>query len=900
MNRFKTTRYITFTGVTLFSLLSAEAVFSQDNDQDLEEIVVMGIRSSIESARDLKREADTNIEAITSVEIGQFVDDSIAGALQRIPGVQIEVDSAGTDGDRVSIRGLGPEFVNSSINGRTLLSSGNEAKSLRKMNFNVFPSSVLSGVRVAKGSTAARPESGMAGQVDLQTLRPLDIPQLKNKNTLGSISLRAEQRDLYDDNGSRVEGIFAWKSDSGTVGMFIGAATGESDIVIDQAINQSRLTRNLRIDTDGDGVQDDTLTGVIVPNANTNFSIPQEQSRDAVSAGLQFRPENGPEVIFDVTYTKFDNKSTRDNGQLITAPVWGATVFQADNVVVDDENFLRYLDFSGNTGNRPLLRRLQNQIFNNVTENLITGINLDWNTGGLNTNLDVYMSTVDYSQNLRFPIFNKNISNSEVIYDGLREVPTWLLGADANDPAGYTYLFSVVREIELDGKNYGATLAFDLELENDVFSSFAFGVHYEKTDVDSVRSLAARFTDPTNAAAIAAAAVTSTIRDPFLADIGFNPSTWLISDFAAVAAIDPAVLTTGIDNLGVDPAASHDSNEKILSLYGQFNIDGQLGSKPLTGNIGLRAILTDHSSSAFTVGSAPEPVPVTTGSDYWEYLPSVNLNWSVREDMALRFGLAKTMSRPAYSEMAPIINVSIPVSTPEDPNPIGTARAGNPDLNPMTAWNVDLTLEWYNESGGSVVASVFFKDVSDFIINDIQFAQTVPGQPDSQLFDVTKPVNFSDGDVKGYELGFYQPFDELLPALTGFGLLANYTYVDSSFDKDVGNSGFGFPGTSENNYNLTVFYENKWVTTRLAYTFRDEFFRSLAGQGSQSTDARFTGDTETLDFNVTVRPIQGLSVSLNALNLTNDKRRDHLGRDDHWVAYFDHGRTYAVTAAYRF
>ncbi len=896
MNRFKSTCYCPMSGVTIAALLlTSGTALSQDGD--IEEIVVTGIRSSIESARDLKREADTNIEAITSVEIGQFVDDSIAGALQRIPGVQIEVDSAGTDGDRVSIRGLGPEFVNSSINGRTLLSSGNEAKSLRKMNFNVFPSSVLSGVRVAKGSTAARPESGMAGQVDLQTMRPLDIPQLKNKNTFGSVSLRGERRDLYDDNGSRIEGIFGFKNDSGNFGLFISAATGESDVAIDQAINQNRLTRNLRIDTDGDGLQDDTLTGVIVPNASTNFTIPQVQGRDAVSAGLQFRPENGPEVVFDITYTEFDNESTRNNGQIITAPVWGATVFQADNVVVDDANFLRYLDFSDNTGNRPVLHRLQNQIFNNVTENLITGINLDWNTGRLNTNLDVYMSTVDYSQDLRFPIFNKNLNSSDVVYDGLREVPTWTLGADATDPAGFTYLFSNVREIELDGKNYGTSLDFELELDDSTPTTAQFGVRYEKTDIESVRSRVVRFTDPANAPDIADAAVTDVTRPPFLTDIGFNPSTWLITDFGEVAAFDPDVLTTGMDNLGVDPAASHDSEEKILTFYGQLNIEGQMGSKPLTGNVGLRAILTDHSSSAFAVvSSLPDPVPVKTGGDYWEYLPSFNFNLSVREDMALRFGLAKTMSRPAFQDLAPIINVTIPV----DPTENGTASAGNPDLDPMTAWNVDLTLEWYNESGGSVVASVFLKDVSDFIIDDLQLAQTVPGQPDDQLFDVTQPVNFSDGKVKGYELGFYQPFDDLLPALTGFGLLANYTYVDSSFKEDVGNAGFGFPGTSENNYNVTVFYENQWLTTRLAYVYRDEFFRSLAGQGSQSTDARFTGEFETLDLNISVRPIGGLTVSLNALNLTDDVRRDHLGREDHWLAYFDHGRTYSVMASYRF
>jgi TonB-dependent receptor len=218
----------------------------------------------------------------------------------------------------------------------------------------------------------------------------------------------------------------------------------------------------------------------------------------------------------------------------------------------------------------------------------------------------------------------------------------------------------------------------------------------------------------------------------------------------------------------------------------------------------------------------------------------------------------------------------------------------------MTAWNVDITLEWYTQSGGSVVGSLFYKDVKDFIIDDLILGTTVPGQPEDQLFNVTRPMNFSDGDVKGFEIGFYQPLDELVQALTGITLLANYTYVDSSFDEDVGSAGFGFPGTSKNNYNLAAIYENKWLSTRLSYVYRDEYFRELAGQGSQNTDARFTGGLETLDLNITVRPWGTLSFAFSALNMTNDKRRDHLGNEDHFLAYWDPGRFYSLTGSYRF
>lgn len=872
-------------------------------NQDIEVIEVLGnIRASYEGAIGVKRLADTVVDAITSEDIGQFSDDSIAGAIQRIPGVQIERDQAGTDGDRVSIRGLGPEFVNSTINGRTLLSSGNEARGLRKMNFNVFPSSILSGVRVAKGQTAARPESGLAGQIDLQTIRPLDLKQLDNKNYFGRVSYKAEYHDLASDNGGLLEGSFGWKNEQDNFGFYLGVVSGESDVTFEQ-FSQTRVTRNIRVDNDGDGEQDELIKGVNVPNAQTARPMKQSIEREAFSAGLQWQPSDDLNIVWDITSATFDNKSQRHNGQTIMNPVWGATVFDANGIVIDEDNVLRYADFSMTNKGGPILSRVQDMKFGNKTENFITGVNVNLLGDNLTTNFDVYYSSVDYSQDLRFPIFNKRIDKSLAVYDGREKIPTLTTGEDRLDPNGYGYIQSIVREIELEGKNYGATLNFNYELDMNWLSGVDFGLHYEKTDLDSKRSRAKQFKNPEMAAEIAAAAVTGDVLSgEFLADENYSPDTWLLSDFDAVAAIDANILTTGMDNLGIDHAASHESNEQIFAIYGQVNIDGEVAELPLTGNIGLRAVYTENEATAATVGTSDDALLNTTGGDYWQYLPSVNLNLAVDDNLALRFGFSKTLSRPEYSQMAPIISGNLPVCEPEElpENCKGTARAGNPDLEPMTSLNYDLTLEWYNNYDGSAVVSVFYKDVSDFIINDIAFSKTLPGQPADVLFDVTQPINFSDGEAKGYEIGFYQPFDKMLPALTGFGVSTNYTHVKSSFDEDVGDSGFGFPGSSENNYNFVGFYENELFSVRLAYVFRDDFFRSLAGQGSQTSDARFTGDSEKLDLNIKVRPMKGLTLAFNARNLLGDNRRDHIGDEAKFLDFFETGKSYSLTASYSF
>jgi len=258
--------------------------------------------------------------------------------------------------------------------------------------------------------------------------------------------------------------------------------------------------------------------------------------------------------------------------------------------------------------------------------------------------------------------------------------------------------------------------------------------------------------------------------------------------------------------------------------------------------------------------------------------------------MALRFAAARTMTRPEFEEQAPIINVISLPDPVEGTN--GRATLGNVALKPILSTNFDLTFEWYNKQGGSVVFSLFYKDVSGFIVRESVEDATLPGF--DGLFNVTQPINYTDGTINGAEIAFYQPF------ANGFGIQANYTYIDSKFDKDVGDAGHGFPGASKDNFNFGAFYENPRFSARVAYVYRGDFFRALAGTGAQTADAIFTQAQHRLDLNLRVRFLKRMTLSFNVINLTNETGRDYIGSQSTFLNLFERGRKYSLTATYRF
>ncbi|MDC2889020.1 TonB-dependent receptor domain-containing protein [Psychrosphaera algicola] len=309
------------------------------------------------------------------------------------------------------------------------------------------------------------------------------------------------------------------------------------------------------------------------------------------------------------------------------------------------------------------------------------------------------------------------------------------------------------------------------------------------------------------------------IDQDFLSGNNFSPARWFYTDYDAIAAIETDLTTVQLTEDRIDPTSSYEMTESIFALYGQANIDTELFDKAVTGNVGLRAVHTDQNATAAQfIDDVAETV--TTEGDYWAYLPSLNLSLEVQEDVILRFGMSKTLTRPDYQVMAPLNTVRTPAEEDgAEEDAVGSAKIGNPNLDPMTSINTDLTLEVYTEYDGAYIISAFHKDVKDFVFS--QTDQEVPLDNYDGLYNVTTYVNYSDGEAQGFELGMYQPLDKIVPALSGFGISANYTYVDSSFDLDTGDSGFGFPGRRKTTLTLSHFMTKTYIQSDLPmYTAR--------------------------------------------------------------------------------
>ncbi|MEP4889943.1 MAG: TonB-dependent receptor [Aliiglaciecola sp.] len=891
------------TGVLNTSLAAAqESQKNAEQPSEVEVIEVQGIYGSLKDAAQIKRYADTVVDAVTSEDIGEFSDDSIAGAIQRIPGVQIETDDAGTDGDRVSIRGLGPEFVNSTINGRRLLSSGNEGKNLRKMNFNAFPPSVLSGVRVVKGSTASRPESGLAGQVDLQTMKPLDLRKLRKKDMFTSVGVRTDINDIDEEPGIRFNIISAFRNDDSDLGGYVALEASDEH----KSRDQMRINwgDNYSITQEVNG-ESETVTARAPKNVTFN-PIRETPSRLAIATGIQYQPNADIDINWDFMYSNYNNESTRNQFQINMNQnkVWSNPVYdqsEAGNpgIVVDENGTVRYANLAqSNVGAGSVAARTTATKYDNETTNLVTGINVDWIFSyALKGNFDAYLSTLDYEQDLRFVRFEKDLDPSTFIYDGTGSIAS-ITAPDADILEGYEYSRASIRQIAAEGENFGLTADFEYAFDNnDLLSSVYFGAHFDRTDIDSKRSNSGALTDFGDEM-LGAALIGDRLPEEFIEGENISPSSYLVPLYSSAVTIDPRIESYSWDEIGVDPDQSYEMTEDIFAIYGQANLYTEVFGLPLTGNVGMRAVYTDNEATALQEvetesGEVTEGL-VTTQSDYWEYLPSLNLNLALNDEMSLRLGLSRTMSRPDYQDIAPINRIKLDIDGDDN-----SAVIGNPSLNPMTSENLDVTFEYYSKYDSAFILSGFYKEIDDFIIKDTLVDQTFAGY--DGLWELTTNINYSDGTAEGVEIGLLQPLEKLVPALAGFGFSVNYTYVDSKFDREnVGDAGFGFPGSSKDNFNFVGFYEADWYKVRVAYTYRGSFFRSLGGTGSQSSTSRFSGEQEKLNVNVSFKPIKNLSVKLSANNVTDDKRRDFYGDESTFLDYFDRGRTYSASLKYNF
>jgi TonB-dependent receptor len=853
-------------------LLIALPGFSYAQEQELEEVVVTGIRASMQNSIAAKRNSDTIVDTISLEDLGKLPDENIAEALQRVPGVAIDRNKG--EGRFVTIRGLGPDLVKVTINGRTApgdsdvnIFSDTVAKGGRAFSFDQLQSEMISALEVYKSPFAALTEGGIGGTINVQTPRPLEL----NKRVV-SLAATAVYDELPDETSPKFSALYSNVFANGNMGITVAAAYSERAVRLDKFDITGHFQRSFACCA---------ITDAFIHANIRTFLSEEDRERTNLNATYQWQMNDDWLFTFDALYTNFD--ITEDTLGIPTRSQQG--IANAFDVQLDSTT--NTVNFYDTTGPRP---RLDAQSRDITRETVLLGANFEYAGDRWNADFDFAWSENE-TDNQRIRVnhdalvgvpFTSDLRNSRI--------PEIAIGIDFND----TGLFGLnqLRDEPVFATDEEFQFRFngDYDLGDGFFRQLAFGTEYRDRnkfrDRDRLVVSSANFGGP--GANLLSLLPTTSFPSDFLSDQSVL-SPLSSATFADVHAAFDVYLNQRRDEIPQSvfdsaefPQGDFEVDEETLAFYLQGNFEGSLGDTPVRGNVGVRAVQTEQSSFGFQspildvdIASGNvifgAPTGVTVDQDYWDILPSLNVVFDVGEDFLFRFAAGKTITRPILEEMSPG-TISANGSLPSVTN-------GNPNLDPFEAINVDLSAEWYFDEDAILSVALFWKDIDSFIFNQTRIESVI--LPDGSVaidpftgnpieLNVVSPQNGPGGEISGVELAFVDQFDWLPYPFDGFGAQFNYTYVDTtaSFVNEALGLSFGVPGLSESTLNLAVFYEKGPGSIRLAYNQRDEFLELVAGL---QTNPEFVEEYATVDLSVSYHVNDSVTLTLEGINLNDEK-----------------------------
>lgn len=850
---------------------AAAAVEGQGEDA----IVVTGIRSSIQTSLDAKKRATSIVEVIAAEDLGLLPDQSIADTLARLPGVTAQRVRGRSQ--QISIRGLGPDFSLALLNGREVVSAGNN----RGIEFDQFPSELIGSGVVYKTGDAQLAAIGIAGAVDLRTIRPLDSKKRQiTASATYTINDNGSLNPDFSASGYRFFGSYIDQNDDGTIGWSLGATV--------QSIPTQFISRELKTNQFQVGR---TAQGVIYPADNPRQGVvSREFQRTSVAGSLQFEPTDRFSLTLDGFYT-----NTKDSGIFrgTETPIasWSGASF------VGATGTGPFADSATYSAVVPILRTDTEGADSDI---YAFGGNMEWKaTDNLGFVLDYGYSTLD-----RNDIDYESYAGTGRARSGAQDRITFTFPRDGaytmagqvdytnpanvllTDPGGWGQVGFIKQPI-IEDELHQLRAETYWEFDGGLIDRITVGWLY--TDREKSFDSNESFLRPT-------AAFGNGLRVPTSAIRGSTDTKSLGNN---ILAYDPASFLT--DGTYLVEKATFDTQwrvgEKIHNFYLQANIDGDLGSVPVRGNIGLRYADTKQGSTGTIAGGVNS---VDASFDNW--LPSMNLAFEVMPDTFIRIAAAKTITRPRLDQMTANQNIGFnPLSCVDTNNDQRPDRViafnpptvvcfnlggGNPALQPYRSTAYDISFEKYFSPGTAIILAAFHKDLSDWVIDfseltnlsqSIQnfgagaFLQANP-QVATGIF--SGPVNFADGKISGVEGTVRVNFGDVTPALDGFGGFASVTYADA----EVQNQNFNairIPGYSNVTWSGDIYYEKHGFRAKLAARHRNGFLSEVQNFDGSLSGAQAQPET-ILDaqigytFEKAAGFLNGVQILAEVFNLTNE------------------------------
>lgn len=857
------------------------------------EIVVTGIRASLQASLNQKRRSDIVSEVITAQDIGKFPDKNVADSLGRLTGVNVVTGSANAGGfsenQSVSIRGTDPALNLTLLDGHGIATGDwfvlDQTAGGRSFDFSLLPSEIVGSLEVYKASEADIPEGGVGGTINVHSREPFDLPS-------GSFSLTAQgnYNDLAKKWGPQISGLASWKNAEGTVGI-LGSAFWQEEFL--RRDGEEFLGYSSYPNFAGTGQT------IAAPNLIGWAYFRQKRIRKGGTLAVQFRPSPQFELDLNGLYTRMDANNVNSNSMAWISNVIannstpGTPGYSLQPGFVVTNGYLTSASWAGPTaGGVPVNGRVQDDIFRDAySSTMDINANATWRptdhitftgqlgyTKGKGATSDTYAWETYWHTGVSYQFQGKG---AIVTYPDLPSDPTSAAYLD-----NY-YSWSWGGHIVSPDKELYGRADLEYKFDNSFLKSIKVGARYTDHERD-LKYIAYSWagnplysgTQNVNLGTVFAGDVTPSGYGEGL--VGVEPYS-----LANQQLVLQELSTNGGRHFDFYPQASFSVKEKTEGFYAMARFDDDAQWR---GNVGVRAVHTNQNTLQYSPGDlGTQRVPsifCPTQSDgtsycttdrvkrsYWDILPSANVTYSVRPDLLLRAGAARVMSRPGYAQLAGSFTLN-------GTSPFGSA-GGNPYLKPFRAWQFNAAAEWYYGKQSLLSVNLFYLKVGSYITN-ASFQEMLPNPQTHvvELYTLTGPVNGSGGTNKGFEINWQQPLGY------GFGVIANYTYADAKKA-----DGQPLDGNSKNTYNITGYFENSLVSARLAYTFRSKFLSGIDRSTPMWQDSYGSLDA-SLTFNVT----RNLALTADAHNLLNHKLYYFVGDPSIPRAYYNNGRTFWVGA----
>lgn len=809
-----------------------------------ETIVVTGLRRSLQSAQNIKRNSDQIVDAIVAEDIGKLPDVTASAALARITGVQ--VNRAAAEASDVQVRGL-PD-ISTTYNGREIFTANDRFVAIQD-----FPAGSVGALEVFKSSTANLIEGGLGGQVNVRSRKPFDFSGFELSGSFNVV--RFTQKDDTDWNGNLLISNRWNVGDGGEFGLLLNVANSNIDF-LDSTRESTQVFRDLG-------------GGRFIPDINGLFYGSGNRYRPSANFAAEYRANSDLRFYVDGLWQGYRG---RDSNRWLLVPLFGDTAIS--NVVVGPDG--RVDSVRGTGGNNPdgyweFVKQ------NTNTYQLGGGFSADLGSVLWTGDIATTDSTVKRRQiNVDYALSSSPTRDVDFQVGGPGGPAFDFLNFDTLSPASYFYRGLFLNNEERSGKDIQVRTDLDWDTGLTNLPKAQIGVRFSNRKADFQGGSDYRGSPFRSFNGVP---VSLTVRpcgfdyEDYQAETCFLAPTYddvfknrqLLAQFAGFPTAD----------ISYDPLRAYNAKEKSAAVYGQVRYEFDVGF-PIDGLIGARVVQTDSDITGVRrVFPGDVRTAISVDNKYTDFLPNVSMRLQFQRGLQARLAYTETRTRANFADLNPGSTLDAPTgacatSGPTSSQCFRTGGGGNPDLQPINSRNYDATIEYYFGRQGQLSAAVFHRNIRNFIFGG---TTDIPEGTTVNFIRYSSPVNGGKGKITGLELAGTTFFDyDWLPSFArGFGVQANYTYIDASTElaPQYRNNFPGqqrFPGVSKHAANLIGLYERGPLSARLAYNWRSRFVREYSDnfQGQAPVIQKSLGQ---LDFSASYTPVRNLTVAFDALNL---------------------------------